>query len=120
MRIALAATCGALLAGCVAGGVGDPCLQETVPPRGYDRAETYVELGSAECVTRVCLVTGLAGDPRAGCTVGCASEDDVRAHVYCSCRCDEQSPTPPCACPDGFACRPAGRAGSYCMRDPAP
>lgn len=109
----------ALLGGCPPAGVGDPCLQEQVPAGGYDRAETYVERGSAECVTRVCLVEGLDGDPSPDCQ-RCAVEEDVRRHVYCSCRCDDDGSIKGCECPEGFSCEPAGRSGSFCVRSDVP
>lgn len=107
----------ALLAGCMGGaGVGDPCVQDRIPEGGYHAAETYVENGSSDCVTRVCVVRGLHGDPRSSCTESCAGSDSVDRHVYCSCRCDDDGPAPPCACPAGYACEPAGQAGSFCVR----
>lgn len=107
-----------LITGCVGNAVGDPCTPEQVYEDGFDPTETYVESSSPQCATRVCLVRGLAGDPRPECTSNCATEHDVAEHVYCSCRCDDGAPSP-CACPDGFTCAPAGASGSYCIREGA-
>ncbi len=103
--------------GCTADPLGDPCLPEHVPPDGFHASETYVESGSTECVTGVCVVHGLDGDPSPSCTDACESEATIAEHVYCSCRCDEQGPAPPCACSAGFHCESAGSVGSYCVRD---
>ena len=107
---------------CAGDPVGDPCTPEHVPPGGFDSSETYVESSSSECVTRVCLVRGLSGDPRAECMrlesgAECATERDVAASVYCSCRCDPAGSIQGCACPDGYRCEDTGRLGSYCVRD---
>lgn len=102
---------------CTGDPVGDPCIPEHVPQGGFDDAETYVETSSSECMSRVCLVRGLEGDPRPDCTSGCASEHEVARSVYCSCRCDAAGSDPGCACPDGYRCEDAGRLGSYCVRE---
>lgn len=106
---------------CTGDPVGDPCTPEHVPEGGFDASETYVESSSSECVTRVCLVRGLGGDPRPDCTPDddtvCATERDVADSVYCSCRCDDEGSGQGCACPDGYRCEPTGRLGSYCVRD---
>lgn len=107
----------ALAAACTGDPVGDPCAPEHVPQGGFDPVETYVENSSTDCVTRVCLVRGLSGDPRPECTSGCPTEQEIAAHVYCSCRCDEGGDAPPCACPAGYHCEATGRLGSYCVRD---
>lgn len=106
-----------LLAGCAGDPLGDPCAPERVPAGGFDPGETYVETGSADCASDVCIVRGLEGDPRPDCASGCASEESVSAHVYCSCRCDQQGLAPPCACSEGYRCEPLGSIGSYCVRD---
>ncbi len=106
-----------MVVGCTGDPVGDPCTPDEVPQGGFDPSESYVETSSSGCVTRVCVVHGLEGDPSAECTSGCATEQDIEAHVYCSCRCDDDGTTEGCACPEGYACEPLGRAGSYCVRE---
>lgn len=107
----------ATAAACVGAPVGDPCMPERVPQGGFVPSETYVETSSSECMTRVCLVRGLRGDPRPECASGCADELEVAEHAYCSCRCDDEGPAPGCECPEGYACVRAGRSGSYCARE---
>lgn len=94
--------------GCVGDPVGDPCTPEQAPAGGYDARETYVESGSPQCMTGVCLVRGLTGDPSPG---------SVTEHAYCTCRCDEGGSAPPCTCASGYHCESVGALGSYCMRD---
>lgn len=106
-----------LFVACTGDPVGDPCSPEHVPQGGFDPAETYVESSSTECMSRVCLVRGLEGDPRPDCTSGCSDEVAIEEHVYCSCRCDDDGSTPGCECPGGYHCEAAGRLGSYCVRD---
>lgn len=105
----------ALLAGgCVGGGIGDPCIPETVPEDGFLERETYVETSSPQCRTRVCLVRGLAGDPRPECEGDtCAPEREVQEHVYCTARCDGDE-----GCPEGFVCEALGAQGTTCVRSP--
>ncbi|HJL15638.1 MAG TPA: hypothetical protein RMH99_08285 [Sandaracinaceae bacterium LLY-WYZ-13_1] len=98
---------------CVGDPVGDPCLPEQVPEDARS-GETFVEDGSPQCATRVCIARGLMGDPTPGCTEGCASDADVRDHVYCTCRCDGPDA---CACPDGFVCEDTGALGHFCVRE---
>lgn len=102
-----------VLAGCLGQSVGDPCLPEQVPD-DIASSETYLETGSPQCVTRLCIARGLLGDPRPDCTEGCASDADVEEHVYCTCRCDGPNP---CECPEGFVCEQAEALGRYCVRD---
>ena len=53
----------AMLVGCRASGVGDPCAPEVVPEGGFNMAEAYLETSSVQCRTRVCMVYQLEGDP---------------------------------------------------------
>ncbi len=113
--------------GCQAKGVGDPCMPEQVPEGGFVSTETYLETSSVQCRTRVCMVYQLSGDPRPECTpssqTSCATEDEVGARVYCTCRCD--APDDPnasvCKCPSGYSCQNVldlggpGVRGSYCV-----
>lgn len=103
--------------GCASDPAGDPCVPEQVPAGGFASSETYVETESPQCLSRLCIVRGLSGDPSDRCTEGCASEAQVREHVYCTCRCDESGDREPCACPNGFVCEPTGMLGSFCVRD---
>ena len=119
-------------AGCAGSAVGDPCVPERVPEGGFLASETYLETSSVQCVTRLCLVRELAGDPNnvepecPGGVETCVSPDDVERSVYCSCRCGapEGSSVPTCGCPGGFTCEEIletggdGLRGSYCVRDP--
>lgn len=119
-----------LLTGCPAPAVGDPCQPESVPcdtssgQCGFNSAEAYIEAGSVQCRTRVCMVYHLDGDPREGCEpADCASQDDVEKSVYCTCRCDApDSDASTCECPDGFECTEilglggTGIQGSYCVK----
>ena len=120
--------------GCTDSAVGDPCVPEEVPPGGFGASETYFEVSSVQCATRVCLVRELPGDPNNlqedGCPLGddgtCVFASDVESSVYCSCRCGAPagSELPTCACPSGFICEEVletggeGIEGSYCIRDP--
>lgn len=128
------------LTGCASPAVGDPCLPEQVPETGFDDREAYVETSSVQCETRVCIVYQLRGDPTEGCIprppaecpMGatncdpgkvCASADDVKDRVYCTCRCNSgNTGFAECECPDGFECRNVltqggpGVRGSYCVR----
>jgi hypothetical protein len=113
MRAALLLLLSCVLVACVGDPVGDPCVPEQVPEGGFASTETYVELSSAECATRVCLVRHLSGDPTPSCTTNCATEQEVEESVYCSCRCDGAGA---CECPAGFACTAVG-AESYCVRE---
>ncbi|MDH3625255.1 MAG: hypothetical protein OEQ49_15395 [Myxococcales bacterium] len=119
------------VAGCAESAVGDPCVPEKVYEGGFLASETYLELSSVQCATRVCLVRELEGDPNQICTGvddsdECVTENDIERSVYCSCRCDapEGSSLPTCGCPGGFICEPIletggdGLRGSYCVRDP--
>ena len=102
-----------LMLGCVGDPVGDPCIPEQVPA-DLSESETYLESNSPQCASRLCIVSGLRGDPREGCTEGCASDGDIETHVYCTCRCDGPNA---CACPDGFVCDDATPSARYCVRD---
>lgn len=104
-----------LLAACTGQPIGDPCIPERVPPGGFVAAETYLETGSVDCETRLCMVRGLDGDPRRQCDDGtCPSETMVRDHVYCTAACAADV-----ECPEGFVCVDVG-AGSFCARDLPP
>lgn len=101
------------LGGCISDPVGDPCIPESVPPGGFVAEETYLETNSPQCETRLCIVRGLSGDPSPGCDGDlCAPELEVREHVYCSRRCDNDD-----GCPDGFVCAEVGSLGFACARD---
>ena len=123
-----------LLIGCDQPGIGDPCIPEQIPADGFNANETYVEVNSVQCRTRVCLVHEFrGGDPR---NVGdacddneeyCFTEDELDEAIYCSCRCSASgsSSAPTCDCPSGFTCRDEvvtigdeGVVGGYCVRDP--
>ena len=43
--------------------VGDACLPKPVPEGGFSEQEVYVQSGSTECATGVCLAFHLNGDP---------------------------------------------------------
>ncbi|MEM9865672.1 MAG: hypothetical protein AAF938_28955, partial [Myxococcota bacterium] len=137
------------LSACASSGVGDPCIPENVPlnndtgERGFVPDEVYIETGSVQCRTRVCLTFQLDGDPtstRDECIAAgnppdvCADRhpiiEDIRgetSRVFCSCRCDRPTPdgAPPCECPGGFVCSEEsnleqggpGIRGSYCIRE---
>ena len=100
------------LTACGGEAVGAPCAPEHVPEGGFDEQESYIEVGSPQCETHVCLVHQLDGDLESP-----GAED----HIYCSCRCGAGE-NQDCECPDGFACREVlglGKtfvAGSYCVR----
>ncbi len=119
--------------GCSTSAVGDPCVPEKVTGGSFLASETYLELSSVQCATRVCLVRGLTGDPNNlqedDCPLGdatCVPESEVERKVYCSCRCGAPagSGVPTCGCPGGFVCEEVletggdGVRGSYCVRDP--
>jgi len=117
-------------------GVGDECLQPAAlaPEGGYDRSSVFVETGSVQCQTGVCLVYHLRGDPNpetcvvadecndpetaAACAQArCVEPEQVNDHVYCSCRCDGEDG---CACPSGFSCEESlewDEVESYCVRE---
>jgi hypothetical protein len=118
----------ALLLGCSTPAVGAPCLPEQVPEDGFDASETYVEAGSLQCETRVCMVYRLAGDPREHCvataTRACADPAATVRSVYCTCRCDSDGTSgSDCECPTGYACEEAldqggpGVSGKYCIKE---
>jgi len=118
-----------------AAGVGDACLPELIPEEGFDRNRVYVETGSEDCQTNVCLVYRLRGDPNPATCVDpdvecadpetarvcqqqrCALDETHKHRVHCSCRCDGSDA---CSCPEGFSCREVGFGTpqeSYCVRD---
>ena len=97
--------------GCVGTSIGDPCIPEAVPEGGFVAIDTYVETASASCQTRVCVAVGLQGDTSADCTERCATEQDIRDHVYCTAACQSDED-----CPDDFRCREAGDSGLFCLR----
>jgi hypothetical protein len=130
----------AVLQGCASPAVGDPCLPEQVPDNGFVDSESYVESGSVQCETRVCLVYELGGDPRQGCVpkgdplcaptssqtcepvVRCPAQQEIDEHVYCTCRCDaDGTGIDTCECPTGYRCTEVlqqgdrGVRGSYCV-----
>ena len=122
-----------LAVGCAPSPVGDPCVPETIPGDGFDSSEVYIETSSVQCVTRICMVYQLDGNPERivgtpSCADGatdCITASQLANHVTCSCRCDVTSAAdenaPLCNCPDGFSCEPvvttggAGVRGSYCV-----
>jgi hypothetical protein len=128
----------AVAQGCSSPAVGDPCLPEQVPTDGFAHNEAYVESGSVQCETRVCLVYQLGGDPREGCVprgnpdcapgqpceplVRCPTQEEISDHVYCTCRCDAgETGLDTCECPVGYKCTEVleqgdrGVRGSYCV-----
>jgi len=65
-----------VLAGCEAGGIGDPCVPEDEYQRsfgGFDVNEVNVETRSFQCETRTCLVNHFQG--RVTCPYGQSEED---------------------------------------------
>lgn len=121
----------ALLAGCTAEGVGDPCVPEdefTPTFSAFSAAEVSTESRSFQCQSRLCLVNHFQGrvscpygQSAAGAADGCrlpSSDDPVNAPVkaqllerraedavYCSCRCSGPDPSARyCECPSGFSC----------------
>lgn len=135
-QLILMLTIPAMLVGCRASGVGDPCVPEVVPEDGFNAAEAYLETSSVQCRTRVCMVYQLQGDPsrtREDCeaefgTGACPNNPrqiDIDERVYCTCRCDAPvgNGAPLCACGDGFTCTQVldlggdGIRGSYCVKD---
>ena len=92
-------------------GVGDRCTPTNVPATGFDNQRVYLETGSAQCASGVCMVYHLHGNPRPECmpclsfnnpscdpSLRCA-EGEVANRVYCSCRCDAGPDAPGCECP---------------------
>lgn len=115
---------------CQSVGVGDPCDPENVPEGGFVGSESYLELSSVQCRTRVCMVYQLAGDTRVDPTdpscadpdVNCvASAQEIARRVFCTCRCGGPSGQSKCDCPGGFACTEVftqggdGVRGNYCV-----
>lgn len=132
--MASAVLVGALMTGCAASGVGDPCVPEAIPQAGFTDRESYVETSSVQCRTRVCLVYRLAGHPERivgtpTCGTGatnCVDEGTRDDRVFCSCRCSSaggDSNLPLCTCNEGFHCVDlltqggAGVRGGYCIRE---
>jgi hypothetical protein len=130
----------ALAHACATPAVGDPCLPEQVPDNGFADNESYVESGSVQCETRVCLVYELGGDPREGCVpkgdpscipgagkscepvVRCPDQQEIDEHVYCTCRCKaDGTGLDTCECPTGYVCTEVleqgdrGIRGDYCV-----
>jgi hypothetical protein len=137
------------LTGCQTSGVGDPCVPQAIPAGGFTEKDIVIETTSVMCRTRVCLVYKFTGDPTRSFTSEeentceaqadsglppdssallldplCRLRENIREHVYCSCRCDSDDPNiPTCDCPGGFVCTSlqqgggASVEGSYCVRD---
>lgn len=63
MFIAVLGGGAAILGGCSATGVGDPCTPEAIPTCGFASTEVYIETSSVQCRTRVCVVYNLNGHP---------------------------------------------------------
>ncbi len=119
----------------VVGMVGPPCVPVLVPAGGFSPSETFVETYTPACgeppfegipsrpPIGVCVVSGLDGDPRPGCTDDCASREQIERHTFCTCRCGGNPGTGPfCACPGGSRCvrlvEHGGRSGgSFCVPD---
>ena len=119
----------AIPAACQSGGVGDPCTPEDeygASFSGFDIAVGYVESGSFQCATRICLVNHFQG--RVSCPLGqspadiqrCTGPDDTSCPS--GTRCERSATlTPPCnacdpasdpscvpqMCPAGLTCDPA-------------
>ena len=131
---AAAALC-AVLPGCDADGVGDPCIPEdeySPTFSGFALSEVNTESRSFQCQSRLCLVNHFQG--RVSCPYGQSSnqaagdpqcrlpgsqqpvtapvspqllEQRVDQAVYCSCRCAGPDPSARyCECPSGFSCSP--------------
>lgn len=124
---------GALLSGCPARGIGDPCVPEAIPGGGFDPREIYVETSSVQCRTRTCMVFRLDGDPSQVTEDGTCPADSPNCvnrglpvtnttsleRVFCSCRCSAaggDSNTPLCECSDGFHCVDVLNAGGVGVR----
>lgn len=123
---------GALLSGCPARGIGDPCVPEAIPGGGFDSREIYVETSSVQCRTRTCMVFRLDGNPTqvtedGTCPSGsmdCVTRADINLpnsleRVFCSCRCSAaggDSNTPLCDCTEGFHCVDVLNAGGVGVR----
>jgi hypothetical protein len=115
--------------------IGQHCTPRAIPSHGYDDREVWIETGTPDCGSGVCMVYHLRGDPRPGCVPGpavwtdpspavCAAGEEAASRIYCSCRCDAPDPAArTCACPQGFSCRPTlnqdgnALAGSYCVKE---
>lgn len=128
---------GAVVSGCAATGVGDPCIPEAIPQLGFTSRESYVETSSVQCRTRVCLVYRLQGHPeRLVGTSSCPTDPTLSGtcidqqtrddRVFCSCRCSAagvETSLPLCTCNEGYHCVDlltqggAGVQGGYCIRE---
>jgi len=113
-------------------GLGASCTPRVRPERGFDDLEAYLEVGAPDCDGGGCLVYRLRDnedfcDPEDPNAV-CASPDEVRERIYCSCRCgapegEDVDPAELCDCADGYTCLevlplgPIGSGGSYCVRN---
>lgn len=125
--LCLATACGNDASGSAVG-VGAPCLPELIPVNGFNRSDTYIQTGSDQCQTGICMVFKLRGNPNPDtCSLAmdcnadpdnadacfqqrCASSEEVKDRVYCTCQCDGG-----CKCPSGFSCVDVGSdLGSYC------
>lgn len=145
--LCLAAFALLVTAGCQTSGVGDPCVPQAIPAGGFKERDIVIETTSVMCRTRVCVVYGFTGDPTHEITANgntcdvpdgglapdaspisgdplCRSQDEIREHVFCTCRCDSDDPSiPTCGCPGGFTCTKlqqgggASVEGSYCVRN---
>ena len=106
--------------------VGAACVPSSVPFGGFVSSEVYLEGPGRTCGgdAPFCIVYQLEGDPRPACSgTACADPAEVERRVFCSCRCDTDTPGASlCDCPSGFRCEnvldlggPDIR-GSYCIR----
>ncbi len=125
----------AVIPGCDADGVGDPCVPEDEYSdtfSGFAVTEVNTESRSFQCQSRLCLVNHFQGRVSCpygqtaeqaannpGCSIPSSSEPvrtavkpelvDRRTEdaVYCSCRCAGPDESARyCECPSGFSCSP--------------
>lgn len=125
----------AVIPGCDADGVGDPCIPEDEYSdtfSGFAVSEVNTESRSFQCQSRLCLVNHFQGRVScpygqtaeqaangSGCSIPGSTEPVLSAvkpqlldrrtddAVYCSCRCAGPDPSARyCECPSGFSCSP--------------
>jgi hypothetical protein len=111
---------------------GAVCVSRAIPPEGFFTDRTYIDVGSEQCTSGVCLVDATQSPSPWPCeagTTGCSSDlPGLEDYTYCSCRCDAKGDDSraPCECPMGFTCVnqllasdvvPDAVAGSYCVRE---